>query len=153
MKKIIIASFIIVSLIGCNITFAQPTIDSVELTQDLIRINNDLGIAIRNTLKEKPDKDAITKDINFIKTRLDSALNKVNTLDKPNANLLKKREYETIKHIITLNLLTVNGLLLYLQDSSAYEKFLLDAIGEYNTARDALKSLKDSLSTAYKVTF
>lgn len=97
MKKLLIVSLIVTSLIGANITFAQPTVpDSVEMAQELVRIKNDLNIAFHNALRPGSDKSTLTQDINFIKTRLDSLSTRVNALNKPEQNLLKKESMKLL---------------------------------------------------------
>lgn len=151
MKKRLLLTILCV-LLSTHAIFAQQVNESVNLTKELISISNDLNIAFDSMLSNRYDKEAMVKDLNFIRTRLRAVINNANNVNNPEANLLKKREYETILSIASEYMLSTNGILLYLEDINN-QSFLLDAISSYRQNVRILEELKTELSKAYKVKF
>lgn len=151
MKKIFIVTLIAVSIIGTQISFAQTENQTVKLTQELMRINDDLSLAFSSILSGNPDVDRLKKDLNFTKTRLNAVIREVQDTIKSSDSLLKERELRTIQYLAINNLLSTNGLLLFLEDTNNNQNFLLDAITSYNEGLRILEELQEAIYKIYKI--
>ena len=147
MKKILYLALVMIFL-TTSISFSQPSDETMKSIKSLELINNNLSLVIKDILSGKYDEESIIKDLKYNNSLVKSIYNETifeykEDINIKNKTTLQKREEGTIFYIATLYSLAINGITLYLEDKSANETFLLDAISEYRQGTQALNAFKD----------
>ncbi|GIM32070.1 hypothetical protein [Paraclostridium bifermentans] len=149
MKKTFVLT-VILTLLCATITFAQPSEHVMSSVKDLIRVQNDLDIIIKNIISCEYDKASMEKTLKFDSELLSSIFNKCHTnYNKGDSNLVR-RETDTIFYIASVYRLSINGILLYLEDKNNYEAYFLDSVAQYKAGKLALDQFRQTLEKAYK---
>lgn len=150
MKKTFVLTLII-TFLCTTITFAQPSEHVMLSVKDLIRVQNDLDIIIKKIISCEYDKVSMEQTLKFDSELLSSIFNKCHTnYNKEGSNLLR-RETDTIFYIASVYRLSINGILLYLEDKNNYEVYFLDSIAQYKVGKLALDQFRQTLEKVYKV--
>ena len=150
MKKIFILT-VILTLLCTTITFAQPSEHVMSSVKDLIRVQNDLDIIIKKIISCEYDKVSMEKTLRFDSELLSSIFNKChNNYSKEDSNLVR-RETDTIFYIASIYRLSINGILLYLEDKNNYEAYFLDSVAQYKVGRLTLDQFRQTLEKVYKI--
>lgn len=153
MKKTLIVTLIMFSLLGTTSSFAQPQTENqtIKLTQELMRINDDLSLAFSSILSGNYNAERLKKDMEFARTRLSAIIHGIQTTSNYSDSILKKRELETIQYLASGDMLSANGILVFLEDPANNYNFLLDAITAYTEGLRVLEELQEAIYQIYKV--
>lgn len=150
MKKTFILTAIL-TLLCTTITFSQPSEHVMSSVKDLIRVQNDLDMIIKKIISCEYDKVSMEKTLKFDGEILSSIFNKCNTnYIKGDSNLVR-RETDTIFYIASIYRLSINGILLYLEDKNNYEACFLDSVAQYKGGSLALDQFRQTLERVYKI--
>lgn len=150
MKKTFILTLIL-TFLCTTITFGQPSEHVILSVKDLIRVENDLDIIIKKIISCEYDKTSMEKTLKFDREVLSSIFNKCHAnYNKEDSNLLR-RETDTIFYIASVYRLSINGILLYLEDKNNYEAYFLDSITQFKLGKLALDQFRQTLEKVYKV--
>lgn len=91
------------------------------------------------------------KTLRFDSELLSSIFNKChNNYSKEDSNLVR-RETDTIFYIASIYRLSINGILLYLEDKNNYEAYFLDSVAQYKVGRLTLDQFRQTLEKVYKI--
>lgn len=141
MKKI---SVVLIFIMMCtSITFAEsrPKKETIKSLNELSQIDNDLHVIIDNIISNKFDINKEKDSLAFVRSRLGEVISINYTYyNSKDLDLLNNRESAVMIYIASLYGLTVNGLLLYLEDTDHNDAFLIDAIAEYKSGNTALST-------------
>ncbi|WGX74748.1 hypothetical protein QJS64_11340 [Paraclostridium bifermentans] len=149
MKKTFVLTLIL-TLLCTAIAFAQPSEHVMSSVKDLIRVQNDLDIIIKKIISCEYDKVSMEKTLKFDSELLSSIFNKCHTnYSKVDSNLVR-RETDTIFYIASVYRLSINGVLLYLEDKNNYEVYFLDSVTQYKVGRLTLDQFRQTLEKVYK---
>ncbi|MGL5714582.1 MAG: hypothetical protein ACRCX2_16295 [Paraclostridium sp.] len=149
MKKVLCSVLTIIFLTS-SISFAQPSQGTTASIKSLEMVNNNLGIIVKNIISRTYEDESIKKDLKYNSSLLETIYNDTlfeykEDLKNKDKTTLQKRVEGTVFYIASLYSLSINGIALYLEDKSANESFLLDAISEYREGGIALSVLKNFL--------
>ncbi|WP_290059977.1 hypothetical protein [Paraclostridium bifermentans] len=150
MKKTFVLTLIL-SLLCTTTIFAQPSEHVILSVKDLIRVQNDLDIIIKKIISCEYDKISMEQTLKFDSEVLSSIFNKCHTNYNKEASNLSRRETDTIFYIASVYRLSINGILLYLEDKNNYEVYFLDSIAQYKVGKLALDQFRQTLEKVYKV--
>ena len=150
MKKTLISTLII-TLLCTTISFANPNEHITLAVKDLTRVENDLGIIIKNIISCEYNEESIRKTLEFDSGIISSIYSRCSMNHKKGDPNIIKREVNTILYICSVYGLAINGILLYLEDKNSNEAYFLDSISEYRMGIITLEEFKKFLNKTYKV--
>ena len=150
MKKTFVLTLIL-TLLCTTISFAQPGEHVMSSVKDLIRVQNDLDIVIKIIISCDYDKVSMEKTLKFDSEVLSGIFNKCHANYKKQDSNLLRRESDTIFYIASIYRLSINGILLYLEDQNNYEAYFLDSIDQYKGGNMSLDRFRQTLEKVYKV--
>lgn len=147
-KKIFITLLIIVLLPVNSIFAVEKNATIVNSTRELNRISESLQLNIKSILSNNYDKDEIEKILNYNISSINTIYNNLNIANTSEPGLITKKDYSTISYIASLFKLSINNLLLYL-DNPKETKYLFESIGNYQTGSNVLFEFKNYVNTNY----
>lgn len=123
MKKFLTLTLCFI-LLFTNTSYCQSNNVKTAI-QDLDTVNNRVTIMIKEITGDEPlNIDELTKDIKFCESILASSSKQISNLYPLESNLELKRTYSTILYTISLYGLSLNSMLVYINDDSKTNYFI-----------------------------
>lgn len=162
MKKLVTTITIILFIFATPISYSlekQPGVDkpkpaesTIKMMEELNRISDDLSLTYSIILSGKYDSKKLVKDIEFLRTRINSVLHNAQlNLKSSISNPLESRELESIQYIASGDLLASSGIVLYLQDPTRNQDFLFDSISAYNDGKKVIEEIEEEFYKVYGI--